>query len=268
MQSHTSQGTQAAACPDRRYFLAAQLLGFSLGGFFDGILLHQVLQWHHLLSGVQSDAVQELRVQVFADGLFHLLMYVIALAGLWLLWTARRTPVLPGAGFLFGNAMIGFGIWHVLDAFVSHWLLGIHRIRMDSPNPLLWDLLWFFIFGVGMIAAGLALRRRRPRPPPGSRGALTASLLLAVSTLAGGYGAALPPDDLSTFLVVMRPGADAGDLLDGLAEVGGGILWAHPDGALWTVNLAQAGDGAKLYRHGALLVTASPAALGCAAWLR
>lgn len=28
---------------------AGYLLGFALGGFFDGILLHQVLQWHHLL---------------------------------------------------------------------------------------------------------------------------------------------------------------------------------------------------------------------------
>src|SRR5690606_18965301 len=26
------------------------VLGFALGGFFDGILLHQILQWHHLLS--------------------------------------------------------------------------------------------------------------------------------------------------------------------------------------------------------------------------
>jgi uncharacterized membrane protein len=26
------------------------VLGFGLGGFFDGIILHQVLQWHHLLS--------------------------------------------------------------------------------------------------------------------------------------------------------------------------------------------------------------------------
>nr|WP_086017472.1 DUF2243 domain-containing protein [Sinorhizobium meliloti] len=25
-------------------------LGVSIGGFFDGILLHHVLQWHHLLS--------------------------------------------------------------------------------------------------------------------------------------------------------------------------------------------------------------------------
>lgn len=32
------------------------LLGLSLGGFFDGILLHQILQWHHLLSLVADPA--------------------------------------------------------------------------------------------------------------------------------------------------------------------------------------------------------------------
>ncbi|WP_460744124.1 DUF2243 domain-containing protein [Mariniluteicoccus endophyticus] len=26
------------------------LLGIGLGGFLDGILLHQILQWHHMLS--------------------------------------------------------------------------------------------------------------------------------------------------------------------------------------------------------------------------
>lgn len=26
------------------------LLGLGLGGFFDGIILHQVLQWHHMLT--------------------------------------------------------------------------------------------------------------------------------------------------------------------------------------------------------------------------
>lgn len=32
----------------------AVLLSVALSGFFDGILLHQVLRWHHLLSGVQD----------------------------------------------------------------------------------------------------------------------------------------------------------------------------------------------------------------------
>ncbi|CAO3443196.1 hypothetical protein [Azospirillum argentinense] len=121
---------------------AGYLLGFALGGFFDGILLHQVLQWHHLLSAVESSAVQDIRVQILADGLFHAAMYVVAVVGLWLLWRSRRRFVEPGADrLLFANALIGFGVWHILDGVLSHWILGLHRIRMDSANPLLWDLL-------------------------------------------------------------------------------------------------------------------------------
>ncbi|GKT26246.1 DUF2243 domain-containing protein [Acidovorax sp. SUPP3334] len=40
-------------------------------------MLHQILQWHHLLSRVESAMVQDVRVQILADGLFHALMYVI-----------------------------------------------------------------------------------------------------------------------------------------------------------------------------------------------
>ncbi|MFN4099033.1 MAG: DUF2243 domain-containing protein, partial [Pararhodobacter sp.] len=60
--------------PDRRTRLrhGSFWLGFALGGFFDGIVLHQVLQWHHLLSGyAPSDTATDLRFQILADGLFH-----------------------------------------------------------------------------------------------------------------------------------------------------------------------------------------------------
>ncbi|TIN47498.1 MAG: DUF2243 domain-containing protein, partial [Mesorhizobium sp.] len=40
------------------------LLGFALGGFFDGIVLHQILQWHHLLSGLADPAGSDLRFQI------------------------------------------------------------------------------------------------------------------------------------------------------------------------------------------------------------
>lgn len=76
---------------------AGFLLGFSLGGFFDGILLHQVLQWHHLLSNVQAAALRDVRAQMLADGLFHVLMYFIAAWALWLLWKARADYAAPGA---------------------------------------------------------------------------------------------------------------------------------------------------------------------------
>jgi uncharacterized membrane protein len=46
---------------------AGLLFGLGLGGFFDGILLHQVLQWHHMLSsaGYPPDSVQNLQVVMF-----------------------------------------------------------------------------------------------------------------------------------------------------------------------------------------------------------
>jgi uncharacterized membrane protein len=70
----------------------------AIGGFFDGILLHQVLQWHHFLSGVADPRVQDIRVQILADGLFHVAMYIIGAVGLYLLWRARRdlTAPIPG----------------------------------------------------------------------------------------------------------------------------------------------------------------------------
>ena len=33
------------------------LLGVRLGGFVDGILLHQLLQWHHMLTSTDTDNV-------------------------------------------------------------------------------------------------------------------------------------------------------------------------------------------------------------------
>ena len=56
--------------------IGAFTLGFAFGAFFDGILLHQVLQWHHLLSLVQGDLYRDIRMQILADGLFHAAAYL------------------------------------------------------------------------------------------------------------------------------------------------------------------------------------------------
>ena len=37
---------------------AGILFGLGLGGFFDGIVLHQVLQWHHMLTSAGYPARQ------------------------------------------------------------------------------------------------------------------------------------------------------------------------------------------------------------------
>ncbi|HZC15037.1 MAG TPA: DUF2243 domain-containing protein, partial [Thermoleophilaceae bacterium] len=60
------------------------LLGLGLGGFIDGIVLHQVLQWHHLLTGSggePADTVAGLEANTLADGFFHLATWVLVVAG-------------------------------------------------------------------------------------------------------------------------------------------------------------------------------------------
>ena len=74
------------------------LLGMALGGFFDGILLHQILQWHHLLSAVEGQHWLDLRMQLVADGLFHVLMHAVLAAGLALLVGAAGWQAAPAAG--------------------------------------------------------------------------------------------------------------------------------------------------------------------------
>ncbi len=248
----------------RRLGWAGFLLGFGLGGFFDGILLHQVLQWHHLLSGVEGSALQDIRVQILADGLFHVLMYVVAVVGLWLLWQTRRQFAMPGADrLLAANALLGFGIWHIADSILSHWVLGIHRIRMDVDDPLVWDLLWFFGFGVVFVVAGWLVRRGSG----GSwRGATPAALVLAV--LVGGPVAALPPPGVTTVMVLFKPGTTASDALAAMRAVDGRLVWNDPSGELWAFDLGPGGDAAQLYRHGALLVSSSLLPVGCFSWSR
>ena len=62
----------------------ALLLGVGLGGFVDGIVLHQLLQWHHVVSDVPGRSpttVAGLEANTLADGLFHAVSWVFVLIG-------------------------------------------------------------------------------------------------------------------------------------------------------------------------------------------
>jgi uncharacterized membrane protein len=237
---------------------ATVLLGVAFGGFFDGILLHQVLQWHHLLSAVQGGRFADLRVQLLADGLFHVAMYALAalaLAGLWRHRAAmvQRLPLLPAF-------LVGFGAWHVADALLSHWWLGLHRVRMDSPRPLAWDLAWLALFGLLPLAVGLA-RRRWAAPGVGA----TASALALATSLAAVL-AARPPTDGGPLTVVLRPGVAPAAWLTALGRSDSRVVWADRQGAVWLVQPGTALRHADLYRHGALLVGGGALPTGCAGW--
>lgn len=245
---------------------AGFLLGFSLGGFFDGILLHQVLQWHHLLSNVQAAALQDIRAQMLADGLFHVLMYFIAAWALYLLWKARADYSAPGADrVLWARALIGFGVWHIVDSVVSHWITGIHRIRVDSPNPLFWDLLWFTVFGIVPLVIGWLMQRSSHRDDGRGR---KAAASLAVAALIAGLLAALPAGETDQVLVIFRPGMEGAAAFNALAAADARVLWVDRSGGLWAVSMPEPARARALYAQGALLVSNSALALGCFTWSR
>jgi len=192
------------------------VLGFALGGFFDGILLHQILQWHHLLSLVPGMA--DMRLQVLWDGYFHALMYVIAAVGLIGLWRAHKSGQDGWGRPLFGALLIGFGLWHIVDSIASHWVLGIHGIKLDSPNPLMWDLIWFTAFGVVPLLIGfLKLRGFRPGKPTISRSAAAVILMGLVTGAAGAWSLKPPPDQPFT-TVVFAPGTDLAQVWSAISE--------------------------------------------------
>ena len=249
---------------DRAWIRWGVVLGFALGGFFDGILLHQILQWHHLLSLVPG--VETIRAQVVWDGYFHALMYGIAAIGLWGLWRARgHAEDRRGRGLL-GAILIGFGLWHVVDSVLSHWVLGIHRVRLDSPNPLLWDLIWFTVFGVAPLLLGWLLLSK-PRAGGGRYGGTAAAVLATLATSGMAAWSLRPSDEQRFTTVVFAPWVSPADAMNAVTANGGRLMWADRKLAVMVVDVPQSGR-LQFYRRGALLVSGSGLPSGCFNWTR
>ena len=87
--------------PTERQFRkpAGIILGLGLGGFVDGILLHQIIQWHNMGSAVVPPTTMAAMQQNMAwDGWFHAAVWVLTLLGVyWLLADARNGKPLPGS---------------------------------------------------------------------------------------------------------------------------------------------------------------------------
>jgi uncharacterized membrane protein len=148
---------------DRHFPVSAGILfGLGLGGFFDGIVLHQVLQWHHMLSSwYPVNTMENLELNTFWDGIFHSATYLFVLSALFVLWrTAKRRHLYWSTKLLAGSMLIGFGLFNTIEGLINHHLLGIHHVNelVSSDRWLFWDLA-FILWGVAMIATGWWLLR-------------------------------------------------------------------------------------------------------------
>ena len=141
---------------------AGAVLGVGLGGFVDGIVLHQILQWHHMVTEpFPPDSVQNLQLNTLGDGLFHAFAWLMTAVGLGLLWRASSRPdVLWSGRVLIGALAIGWGLFNLVEGIVDHHLLGIHHVR-PGPDHLAWDL-GFLAFGALLVVGGWLLTRTAP----------------------------------------------------------------------------------------------------------
>ncbi|NKX50382.1 DUF2243 domain-containing protein, partial [Arthrobacter deserti] len=77
----TRQDAAGADTAAKGIGLPGIILGIGLGGFVDGILLHQILQWHHKLTSADTanidigsypaNTVHGLQMDTLWDGFFH-----------------------------------------------------------------------------------------------------------------------------------------------------------------------------------------------------
>jgi uncharacterized membrane protein len=146
--------------------LPALLLGLGLGGFVDGIVLHQVLQWHHMLSDTgehPTSTIAGLEANTLADGLFHAGTWVLVAVGMALMVRAwQRGALAPPWRLQIGILLAGWGVFNVVEGVVDHLLLGVHHVRDDLGGPVGWDLA-FVALGLLQVLAGALLARRVAR---------------------------------------------------------------------------------------------------------
>src|SRR4051812_32287413 len=153
-----------SAASDRRATGGALLLGLGLGGFFDGIVFHQILEWHHMLSHLSDyppNTLQGLKDNTRADGFFHAACWLLSVAGLLILWSTTRGqgPALS-MSWLIGWLLVGWGAFNVVEGVIDHEIFELHHVREASHHPAIWDIA-FLVWGAAMVLAGLLLSKNQ-----------------------------------------------------------------------------------------------------------
>ncbi|MGV3771743.1 MAG: DUF2243 domain-containing protein [Verrucomicrobiales bacterium] len=133
---------------------AGIFLGIGMGGFFDGIVFHQILQLHNMLTGkLPKNTVVNMEINMFWDGLFHAFTWTMTLIGLILLWRAvTKSRVLLSTKCYVGSMLLGFGLFNFVEGLIDHHILGVHHV-VERLGVSIYDYL-FLASGIILVIAG------------------------------------------------------------------------------------------------------------------
>jgi len=120
------------------------VMGFGFLGALDGIIFHQILQWHSVIMDASRPG------QIVSDGIFHFAVTITLVIGGIFLWLAGNpTTHSKGVRFLIGGFLMGGGVFNMIEGIINHHILQIHRVKPGDPHALAYDL--------GFLAIGLLL---------------------------------------------------------------------------------------------------------------
>ena len=143
---------------------ASMVLGIGLGGFLDGIILHQVLQWHEMLSNkVPATNYIGKSVNMFWDGVFHFFCLVVVVIGVVLLWRLLKRSDIDTSGKLLGGGLLaGWGIFNIVEGLIDHHFLKLHNVMEFAANHDFANYT-FLVASIIMIIAGFAIMNSSSR---------------------------------------------------------------------------------------------------------
>lgn len=130
-----------------------------LAGFVDGILLHEILQWHHMITTVRpTTTLSNLETNTLWDGLFHVGTWTLTVMGVALLWLAGGRKDVPWSPKIFGGSLLlGAGVFDFLEGLIDHQILGIHHVK-PGPNQLAWDIGFLALGAIFALIGWIVLR--------------------------------------------------------------------------------------------------------------
>lgn len=134
---------------------AGLLLGIGLGGFLDGIVFHQILQTHNMLSNrIPVDSLVNAKINMTWDGYFHAMVWLITVIGVYRLFrAARRDDALWSGQLLFGAWLTGWGLFNLVEGIIDHHVLALHHVMEYAIDKQPYDLA-FLASGVLFVWVG------------------------------------------------------------------------------------------------------------------
>lgn len=144
----------------KKLLSAGMLLGGSSAGFCDGIIFHQILQTHSMIANkLPLITVVNVEVNMFWDGVFHLLTLATTWLGIVYLWqTLNNKDHHYPAIIFFGSFFLGAGIFNLIEGIIDHNYLQLHHVLQNSRMTVQYysDII-FIIIALLLIAIGLRI---------------------------------------------------------------------------------------------------------------